>query len=44
MKAAAEGVGVALTDIGIIVEGRSAPQFTLHDQPLKFAQRSFSHF
>jgi thiamine-monophosphate kinase len=44
MRAAAAHAGVALTDIGTVVEGREAPQFTLHDQPLKFAQRSFSHF
>jgi thiamine-monophosphate kinase len=44
MRAAAAHAGVALTEIGTVIQGRDAPQFTLHDQPLKFAQRSFSHF
>jgi thiamine-monophosphate kinase len=44
MRSAAAATGVALTEIGTIVEGKAAPEFLLHGQPLKFAQRSFSHF
>jgi thiamine-monophosphate kinase len=44
MRSAAAAAGVALTEIGAVAQGKSEPVFLLHDQPLKFAQRSFSHF
>ncbi|HWM46716.1 MAG TPA: thiamine-phosphate kinase [Xanthobacteraceae bacterium] len=44
MRTATSMAGVALSEIGVVIEGKGAPRFLLHDQPLKFAQRSFSHF
>ncbi len=44
MRSAASRAGVALAEIGSIVAGEGAPQFLLHNEPLKFTQRSFSHF
>jgi thiamine-monophosphate kinase len=44
MRTAAVTAGTALTEIGTVVEGDAPPAVLLHDQPLKFAQRSFSHF
>lgn len=44
MRAAAAAAGVMLTDIGTVTAGNASPTVMLHGQPLKFAQRSFSHF
>jgi thiamine-monophosphate kinase len=44
MRAAAAAAGTSLTEIGTVMVGDAPPAVLLHDQPLKFAQRSFSHF
>jgi thiamine-monophosphate kinase len=45
MREAAEGAGVAVTEIGRITEGADAPRFVGEDgEALQFGQTSFSHF
>lgn len=44
VRAAAATAGVALTEIGTVTAGGTAPRFLLHGQPLKFKRSSFSHF
>jgi thiamine-monophosphate kinase len=44
MRAAAAATGTALTEIGTVTAGHARPSVMLHNKPLNFAQRSFSHF
>jgi len=44
MRAAAAATGTALTEIGTVTAGHAPPSVMLHNKPLNFAQRSFSHF